>query len=198
MPGTTIFRWFWETAILVFVATVAISLTSKQVLASEEIIFKYGAATQSVSLEELQTFATTGETSSSLNFLLEFGQQNPSIIRWILRQQFPADTKLIYDLLNTAPGEYVLTQSSNVVGTKSERANIQALRGALVTSASNDNVVSLLELLENYPTEQVYVDGKILAKASRNLNHFIDETNKYIKIPLSFLPIEFLITPDNI
>ena len=112
MLATNILRWFRGTGIVMFVAGMAITINPEQVLASEEIIFKYGAATQSVSLTELQTFADTGEMSSSLDFLLKFSQQNPQLIRWILRQQFPADTKLIYDLLNTAPGEYVLTQTS--------------------------------------------------------------------------------------
>lgn len=187
MLATNILRWFRGTGIVMFVAGMAITINPEQVRASEEIIFKYSAATQSVSLTELQTFADTGEMSSSLDFLLKFSKQNPQLIRWILRQQFPADTKLIYDLLNTAPGEYVLTQTGNVVGSKSERANIQALRGALVASSSDDNVISLIELLENYPTKKVYVDSKILSKASRNLAKFIEESNKYIKIPLSFL-----------
>ncbi|MGL5793925.1 MAG: alpha/beta hydrolase, partial [Waterburya sp.] len=79
------------------------------------------------------------------------------------------------------------SQTSTIVSSKSERANVKALRGALVNSASNDNLISLIELLENYPTQEVYVNGKILAKARRNLSHFIEETNKYIQIPLNLL-----------
>ncbi len=180
-------NWFRETGIAMLVASMAIFLSPNQAFASEEIIFTYGGATQSVSLEELQNFAETGEVSSSLDFLLNFSNQNPLMMQWILRQEFPANTRLVYDLLNTAPGEYVLSQTGNVVGSKSERANVQALRGALITSASNDNVISLIELLENYPTQQVYVNGKILAKARQNLSQFIEETNKYIQIPMSFL-----------
>lgn len=180
-------KWFQETGAIVFIAGIALSLSPNVANASEDIIFKYGGATQSVALEELQTFANTGETSASLETLFKFGKQNPNLIRWIIRQQFPFDTKIVYDLLNTAPGEYVLSQTGNVISSKSERANIKALRGALVKSASDDNTISLIELLENYPTEEVYVDGKILAKARDNLADFINETNKYIKIPLDIL-----------
>ena len=149
-----------------------------QASASEKVIFKYSGATQSISLEELQTFAQTGEISSGLDFLLKFGKQNPFMIRWILTQKFPANTKLIYDLLNTAPGEYVLSQTGNIVSAKTEEANITALRGALVASASDDNLISLMELIEEYPTKEVYVDGRILAKAQRDLGNFISEINK--------------------
>ena len=178
MQKTGISQWLYQTAIAMFAASIAICCSGKKAIASEKVIFHYGGATQSLSLEELQTFANTGEISSGLEFLLNFGKQNPFIIRWILTQKFPADTKLIYDLLNTAPGEYALSQTGNILSSKSERANIKALRGAIVTSASNDNLISLIELIENYPTQEVYVDGKILSKVQRDLASFISETNK--------------------
>jgi len=186
MGETRVGEWFRRNGIAVLVTTVAVVLSSSRVKASETIIFTYDGATQSVSLEELQAFAATGERSSSLDFLLNFGQQNPGTIRWILQQEFPANTKLVYDLLNTAPGEYVLSQTSTVVGSKSQRANVKALRGALIASASDDNTISLIELLENYPTQQVYVDGKMLAKARSDFDQFVEETSKYIKLPVRF------------
>lgn len=180
-------KWLSKTGIAVLVAGMAMCLSPDRAGASEEIVFTYGGASQSVSLAELEEFADTGETSAALDFLLKFGKQNPFLMRWILKQEFPADTKLIYNLLNTAPGEYALSQTSNIVGTKSERANVVALRGALVASANDDNIISLIELLENYPTEKVYVNGKILAKVRKDLAQFIEETNKYVQIPVSFL-----------
>jgi hypothetical protein len=178
MQKTNISKYFKKTGIVMFVAATMLGLIAEKAIASEKIIFKYSGATQTLSLEELQTFASTGETSPALDFLLKFGKQNPFMIRWILTQQFPANTKLIYDLLNTAPGEYVLSQTGTILGSKSERANITALRGALVAAASDDNLISLMELIEQYPTEEVYVDGKILSKAQQDLGDFINQTNK--------------------
>ena len=177
MQKTDISTWL-KKGIVMFFAGSALLFEGQIAIASETVIFKYSGATQSVSLEELQTFANTGETSPALEFLLDFGKQNPFIIRWILTQQFPANTKLIYDLLNTAPGEFALSQTGNVLSAKSERANVKALRGALIASASDDNLISLIELLEKYPTKEVYVDGKILSQVQRDLGNFINETNK--------------------
>ena len=187
MQIAKISRWFQETGIAILVASVTITLGSNRVLASEEVIFTYGGATQSVAIEELQTFVETGETSSSIEFLLSLSNRSPSLMRWILKQKFPADTKLVSDLLNTAPGEYVLSQTGNVVGSKSQRANVTALRGSLIRSASDDGLVSLIELLEHYPTKQVYVNGKMLARVQNNINQFVEETEKYIKIPADLL-----------
>jgi hypothetical protein len=188
MKEATVPRWFRRAAIALITAGMAIALAPNQASSSEKIIFTYGGLTQSIPLEELQDFTDTGEVSPSLDTLLSHGKQNPFFIRWILRQEFPADNKLIANLLNTVPGEYILSQTGTVVSSKAERANVKALRGALVASAKDNNLVSLIELLENYPTKDVYVNGKILARLRGNLDQFIEETSQYIKIPWNLLP----------
>ena len=187
MPRVKISRWFRETGIAILVASATITLGANRVLASQEVIFTYGGATQSVAIDELQTFVETGETSSSIDFLLSLSNQKPSLMRLILKQKLPADTKRVSDLLNTAPGEYVLSQTGNVVGSRAQRANVTALRGSLIKSASDDGLVSLIEILEHYPTKQVYVNGKMLARVQNNINQFVNKTEKYIKIPASLL-----------
>ncbi|MEO1692398.1 MAG: alpha/beta hydrolase [Cyanobacteria bacterium J06631_6] len=177
-------RW-QEIAIALCSAGMVVALHPSQAVASERIIFTYGGLTQAVSLEELETFAATGETSPALKTVLKSSRQNPFLIRWILKQEFPANTKFIADLLNTAPGEYVLSQTGNAIGTKTEAANVKALRGALVASASDNNLVSLMEILENYPTQDVYVNGKILIKLRQNVSQLVKETSQYLKIPSS-------------
>ena len=77
------------------------------------------------------------------------------------------------------------SQTGNVVNSKTEVANVTALRGALVASASDNNLVSLLELLENYPTPDVYVNGKILSRLRGDFHQFVEGTSQYIKIPLN-------------
>jgi len=174
-----------QVAIALWGAGMIVSVASRRALSAERVVFTYGGLTQSIPLSELQDFADTGEISSSLETLLDYGDQNPFFMRWILRQEFPADTKVVSDLLNTNPGEYVLSQTGNIVGSKAERANVKALRGALVKSASDNNLVSLMELLANYPTQDVYVNGKILAQLRGNINQLVEETSRYIKIPLN-------------
>lgn len=182
---SNITRWFHQMGIAISIAGM-IALSPSRAFASEEVIFTYGGLRQSVSLEELQNFAQTGERSPSIDFLLNFSKQNPSLMRWILKQEFPANIKLISDLLNTAPGEYALSQTSSVVSSKSQRADVTALRGALISAASDDNSISLIELLESYPTQQVYINGRILARVRQNLGQFIQD-NRYIETSLGIL-----------
>ena len=96
-------KWFRKTGIVMLIVGWAVSLKPSRAFAAEEIIFTYGGITESVSLEELRDFAEKGEISPSLNFLLNSSKQNSFLMRKILKQEFPANTKLIYELLNTAP-----------------------------------------------------------------------------------------------
>lgn len=185
MSEATGLKWFRQVAIAFISAGALVFLTPSRASSSEKVIFTDSGLSQSVSLEELQDFADTGKVSPALNTLLKHGKQNPFVMRWILRQEFPANNKLISDLLNTVPGEYVLSQTGNVVSSKTEIANVTALRGALVTSASDNNLISLMELLENYPTQEVYVNGKILVKLRENFAQFVEGNSQYIKVPLS-------------
>ncbi|MGF1542327.1 MAG: alpha/beta hydrolase [Pleurocapsa sp.] len=180
-------QWLSRASLIILTTSITVSVAPERVLAAQEVIFKYGVASHSVSIQELENFVATGETTPAINFLIKTSRQNPATLRWMLAQKFPVDTQLVNNLLDTPPGEYFLTQSSDIVNTRSERADVQALRGALITSASDDSYVSFLELLQNYPTQKVYVDAKKLAKTRRNMTNSVEQVQNYITIPLRFV-----------
>lgn len=153
---------------------VIVGIDSSLVLAAEEVIFYNGMASQSVSLKELENFADTGETSPSLEFLFDFSRQNPQLARYFLNQEFLVEAIWFKNLLNSTPGEWLLGETGKTVHPKSKRANIQALRGSLVQCASDDNKISLLEILQNYPTQQVYVDGTVFSEPFKPFNNLIN------------------------
>lgn len=129
-------------------------------IAAEKINFNYGIANQSVSLEELETFADTGEISPSLDTLFEYTNHNPRLIRLLLQQEISLDTVTASDMLNSFIGEYILDRASSIVNTGASRGNREALRATLIASADDDSKISLLEVWRNYPTKEVVVDGK--------------------------------------
>lgn len=176
-----------EASIIVFATSLTISVVPHKVLAAEIVTFERGMASHSVSIQELENFVATGETTPAIDFMIKSSEQNPETVRWILAQQFPVNNELANNLLSTPPGEYFLTHSSEVVNTRSENANVRALRGALVTSASDDRYVSFLELLQNYPTRQVYIDTKKMAKTRRHIRASWEQMQNYINIPFRFV-----------
>ena len=76
--------------------------------------------------------------------------------------------KFLDDILNNLIGEYILFQVGQVIHTPSKQANIQALRSALILSAMDDDKISILEFLQNYPTRRVMIEGLNLVRTAKN------------------------------
>jgi len=70
-------------------------------------------------------------------------------------------------ILNSPIGNVVLDEISQVIHTASRRPDRQALRSALVLSASRDREITLIETIQNYPTV-MEVEGERLESAFRS------------------------------
>lgn len=131
--------------------------------ASESVILKYRVLRETISVPELSTFAQTGELSRPLRAYLDLAGKEPEELRTTLTQPIAVNGIMLSRILNTPVGEVMLDQASEVIHTPTNRANRQSLRSALVMSALNDNQITLIEVLENYPTVDVHVEGDRLA-----------------------------------
>ncbi|GAB4365725.1 MAG: hypothetical protein Kow00121_02540 [Elainellaceae cyanobacterium] len=138
--------------------------------AAEQLIVTYGAFEASFAIADLETLATTGEVPTSMDFYLGLANLDPEQLRAILTAKFDVTLGLLDDMLNSEGGEYMLSEITQVVHTPSSQANVQALRSAFVMAASDDQQISLLELLQNYPTQQVYINGINLIRLAQDFN----------------------------
>ena len=154
---------------LVLVGSTYFLLLSPPVFAAEQVVLNYGIFRESLSVEELSTFAQTGELSRSLRVNFALARQDPKAIRQYLTEPVKVNLVFLDRVLNSRIGNIILDQISQVIYTPSRKADRQALRAALVLSASQDGQVSLIEIIENYPTNEVEVDGKRLEGAYRQL-----------------------------
>jgi hypothetical protein len=142
-----------------FAAGAGIWLGNLSAEAADSVVLRYRFIRESVSVPELTTFAETGELSSSLRSYLRLAGQNPEEFRKALTNEVKADPIFLYRTLNSTPGELLLDQVSQVIHTPTNSANRQSLRAALVGSALEDRNITLIEVLQNYPTPEVHVDG---------------------------------------
>jgi hypothetical protein len=154
---------------LFLVITICLLLSSVPVKAAERVVLKYRIFRESLSVEELSTFAETGKLSRSLQVNLALARQDPKLIRKYLSQPVKVDPVILDRVLNSPVGNPILDQLSQVIHTPSQKANRQALRSALVLSANVDKEMTLIEIMQNYPTSAVEVDGERLESAYRQL-----------------------------
>ncbi len=164
---------------LVLSVILAIGLSSGSAFAAEQVLLKYRIFRESISVKELANFAQTGELSTSLRVNLALAKQNPKVIRQYLTESVAVNPILLDRVLNSPIGNVVLDQISEAIHTPSRKADRQALRAALILSASRDypegsarsnrNNISLIEIIQNYPTSEVEVEGEVLERAYRQL-----------------------------
>ncbi|MEM7579770.1 MAG: alpha/beta hydrolase [Mastigocoleus sp.] len=150
--------------------------------ASEKIIIRSGILQESVSVTELSTFAQTGKLSQSLQVYFDLAQQNPAIVRRILTTPIQASPLFLDKFLNSVAGYLILEQLSEVVHTRSRKADKKALRSALVLSASDDKKITLIEIIKNYPTPEVEMNGKHLRSVFHKLQKLQSGLNNIFDI----------------
>lgn len=148
----------------------SVPLIATAALAAGQVTWKYKIFQGSVPVEELTALAERGEVSPTLDSLLKRSGQDPKQVQEILNREFSIRQTTLDRFLNSPLGEVALRQLSDYIHTPSRTADVQAMRAALVLSASEDNRISLIEVVQNYPTGGVVVEGDRIAEAAELLN----------------------------
>ncbi len=165
-------------------ALIALGLAPGYSWAASEVMLKYRGFSRTVPVADLASLAATGETSQSLGALLRQAGQDPASLRSLLTQPLAADPILLDKALNSWPGEWLLDQLGTAVHPVAPEASRQALRSALVLSASPDRQITLQEVLETYPTSTVVLEGDLIESAYRQLAQFLQTLDRLL--PLRF------------
>ena len=154
--------------------TAGMLLSSSNAIAAEHVVLKYKILREKISVRELTRLTETGTPSPALAAYLKLAGKEPQDIRQPLTQIVKVNPLLLDRVLNSWVGNAVLDQVSQAIHTPSNQANRQALRAAISLSANRDGQLTLMEVLQNYPTQEVEVEGDRLVGAYRQLNRLSD------------------------
>jgi hypothetical protein len=154
---------------LIIAASAWVFSTATPVLAAEQIVLRYRVFRQSFPVQELLNLADTGQPSLTLRAALALAKQDPKKVRHYLTAPVKVNPLILDRVLNSPVGNVILDQISQVIHTPTRKADRQAMRSALVLSAAKDNDIKLIEVIQNYPTKEVEVNGDNLEKAYRQL-----------------------------
>jgi hypothetical protein len=136
--------------------------TSPKVVPEKRITLKYGALAQSVCISDLERFAKTGQTTPTLGMILGAAKMKPDQVRGLMTLEVGMNILGLGNFLYSQNGEAVLSAIAKTVQTRSGPESVKALRGAMMNAAA-DGKVSLLEVLQSYPTWQMDVELSSLA-----------------------------------
>lgn len=162
-------------------------LTASPSFAADRLVFRFGPLGRSIPIEDLRTLADTGRVTPQLRWYINIANVEPADFQQALTQEANVNQRLIDRVTYSLPGEFALSQIGNTIHTRSRQANIQALRAALLLSTREDNQLSLIEFLEEYPTPEVHVDGRSLLTFVQDVNRVRGQVQPVVTAIETFL-----------
>jgi len=177
--------WFKSTLLL---SAASLLVQAMPAQAAEQLVITYGPLSAGVPVKDLETLVKTNHAPGTLKFYLNLASLDPSLLRNVLTMELGASSQFMTGMLDSSSGERLLSEISQVVhlppvplpiealktadstaDDPSEAENMAALKAALVESAA-DRRITLLEVLQHYPTEKVYVDAVKLLRFANSLD----------------------------
>ncbi len=160
----------------VFGCTALLWLTPTKAMGAEQLILKYGPLQRSLPISALEELAETGQPNPELSLYLALAQQSPEQLRRGLTEPITLTPGLLDRALSHPLGRVALSEMGRYVHPPSNQANGLALRAALLQSVSDDNTLTLLEVLRNYPTREVAVEGDKILATYRQVNQWVSRS----------------------
>jgi Alpha/beta hydrolase of unknown function (DUF1400) len=156
--------------LIILGVSAGVLLFSTNANAADQVILKYGKFQGTISVNELEQFVKTGQTTPVLNAYLQASRQNPSVARKALTAGIKADPAFLDSLLSSWAGPVLVDQIGLVVRPPGKELDQQTLRTALSESIKQNGEVTLLGAIRNYPTATVELEGDQLISVYERLS----------------------------
>jgi len=163
-------RFWLQRLVLFLLVSFSVMLFSTTALAADQVVLKYRIFSESISVKDLSNLAATGEASMLLQANLALAQQDKEVMRRYLSTPIKINPVLLERLLDSPIGSVALDKISQAVHAPSDQDDRQALYSALMNSMRSDGNLSLINIIQNYPTTIVQVEGDKLESAYRQLS----------------------------
>ncbi|MEM9505415.1 MAG: alpha/beta hydrolase [Cyanobacteria bacterium P01_E01_bin.43] len=141
-----------------------LAVGGQSAIAAEKVVLTYGFLSMDIPIEDLAAFAEGEETSNDLEELFTLSGQDPAQMRDTLNTPVSVNPTVLDLALNSPPGEWMLDRVSETIHPASGEAGQLALRAALIGASSTDHELTLLEVMQVYPTSEIVVQGDRLVE----------------------------------
>ena len=149
--------------------------------AAERVTLTYGFVEISTTVDALQSYADTGIADRELNAYLRFlSTEQRTQFRQALQVRQDIDHVQMSQFLYSAIGDNILRVMGNIIQTQGRQDGAKGLRGALVLAAAEPEGLSLLSVLDQFPTDNVRIDSQRAFRAFGALTGLIQDTDRAI------------------
>ena len=165
-------------------ATILFSSTANAI---DIIDLKYKGTEVSIKTKELSRFADTGEIPPKLQKFFDETEQVPEFLSGLLKQEIYISRSFVKDILDSSTGEFFLLKLNQTINSSSSTEDLEAIKRTIIKAYNDDQELSVLELLKDYPESRLKVDLTYLESAYNDANSFVDKILPAWEVAKSFL-----------
>ncbi|MEG4862128.1 MULTISPECIES: alpha/beta hydrolase [Microcoleaceae] len=155
--------------------------TAAPAFGAERIYVTYGPLEESVPIESLALFAKEGKIDSNLDGFAQYAKKSQlAQIRSALQAKAEISPVTIAQFLYTPQGEVLLERLGRVVQTKARQPGFYAIRAALILAAADPEGLTILNVLQKFPTYGIRIDVARALGIADKLTSLINRSNRAI------------------
>lgn len=147
--------------------------------AAERIYISYSILERSIPVSSLETYARTGEVDEDLEVYAQYAKpQELEQLRQALRTRAELSPVAISQFLYSPPGEILLKRLGSVIQSESGLSGFSALRAALILASADSQGLTLLNVLQKFPTRGIRIDVSGSLAVASALQDIVAQTNQ--------------------
>ena len=152
-------------------------------LAAEQITFSHGFLERTVSVTSLEAFAKEGQVSDELDFYLQrVGVEEREKIQKILLTPVDLSPVVLSNFLYSSLGEVLLQYLGSLIQTDSRLNGFYALRSAIVQAAADSEGLTILNVIQHFPTRAVRIDGSRVFQIAGMIAQLFERTEQVVAL----------------
>ena len=157
-------------SLLLTCLTISLSSVALPTKAAEKINFVYSPLKLQLSIKSLETFVETGEITGDLRGYKPFiDEKQFEQLRNFLGKSYNFKQLNLYKISRTSLAQDLLKQLGKVVSTHSQRNGFYAIRGAVLTAAGKNDSWTLIDVLKEFPTSEIYISLEALLQLQNEI-----------------------------
>ncbi|WP_186376195.1 alpha/beta hydrolase [Hyella patelloides] len=150
-------------------------------MAAEKVSFRYGLLEFSIPVDSLETYAKTGKIDRHLDtYIQSASPQELAELQQILTYKVDIDRVTVYRFFNSFFGKTILNYLGEIIQISPTQNGFYGLRSALILATGESEGLNVLNILRNFPTETIHINGKTSLKLASTFVELIEQTNETI------------------
>ncbi|NET37467.1 MAG: alpha/beta hydrolase, partial [Cyanothece sp. SIO1E1] len=147
-------------------------------LGAERLFVSFGPLERSIAIEDLEVYAQENQVTPDLAIYTRFAtSEQLADLQDILLTPAEIDLVALSQFLYTDQGEILLRRLGRVIQPGSRLSGFFGIRGALILAAGAQEGLTLLNVLQQFPTPEIRIDLSQSVRIAEALGDLINQTN---------------------